>query len=108
MKIRQWEVWKSKPHGFQNAHWFVVISGQELCDSERSLNVNALACFTLRGAPNPLGVVLDGADGMSAPTIVPCTYFHGLPKASLHDGLGQISWERQQQIKSKIKELFRF
>lgn len=107
MKIHQWEVWKAKPPGFERDHWFVIVSGQELCDNPRNLSVNGLACYTLRGEPNILSVVQDSADGLSAPTIVPCAYFHGIPKSALHSGLGQISWERQQQIKNKIKELFR-
>jgi len=30
-----------------------------------------------------------------------------LDKARLHSSLGLVSWERQQQIKSKIKQLLR-
>lgn len=32
---------------------------------------------------------------------------YSLPKAGLHSRLGSVSWERQQQIKSKLKEVFR-
>ena len=46
MKIRQWSIWKAKPEGFEKAHWFVIISGQERLDAERRLKVNGLVCFT--------------------------------------------------------------
>ncbi len=108
MRIRQWEILKARPAGFQTDHWFVVVTSQELCDNPRVLNVNGLACFTLRGEVSPLAVVLNGADGFPALTTVPCHYFHGIPKSALHSSLGLVSWERQQQIKAKIKEIFRF
>jgi hypothetical protein len=49
MKLRQWEIWKTKPPGFETAHWFVLIIGQERLDSPRFHQVNGLVCFTLRG-----------------------------------------------------------
>ena len=107
MKIRQWELWKCRPQGFQTDHGFVVISGQELCDSDRNRMVNGLPCFTLRGALPRTCIQLDGADGVSAPTAVPCDFIFSMPKSALHSGLGAVSWERQQQIKSKVKELLR-
>jgi hypothetical protein len=33
MRIHQWEVWKTRPPGFEADHWFVIISGQERCDA---------------------------------------------------------------------------
>lgn len=107
MKIRQWEVWKTRPEGFQTDHWFVVISGQERCDATNLRLINGLACFTLRGRISLTDVQLNGADGFSAPTVCPCDFIHPLEKTKLHSGQGLISWERQQQIKSKIKELLR-
>jgi hypothetical protein len=107
MKIRQWEVWKARPEGFAKDHWFVVTSGQERCDAPRLRLVNGLACYTLRGELVPTDVQLDGADGFSAPTACPCDFFYPLEKTKLHSSQGLVSWERQQQIKSKIKELMR-
>jgi hypothetical protein len=107
MKIRQWELWKAKPEGFERDHWFVVISAQERCDDAARLQINGLACFTLRGNLPKACVQLDAADGLSAPTSVACDFLYSLRKSALHSALGQISWERQQQIKSKIKELLR-
>ena len=107
MKIRQWEVWKSRPPGFEKDHWFVILSGQERCDEARQLVVNGLACFHLRGDPRKSEVRLDSADGFSDPTVVQCDYFYGIEKSKLHSGLGSVSWERQQQLKSKLKEVLR-
>src|SRR5437763_1464752 len=106
MKFRQWEVWKARPQGFEKDHWFVIVSGQERLDSNRTY-VNALACFTLRGDPGKTDVRLNGADGFDAPTVCQCDLMYFLEKRELHSGLGSVSWERQQQIKSKIKEVLR-
>src|SRR5438046_1345440 len=100
MKIRQWEVWKSKPAGFEKAHWFVILSGQERLDSNRNA-INGLACYTLRGGKNGTDVVLNGADGFDHATVCQCDYVFSLDKNALESPLGSISWERQQQIKSK-------
>jgi mRNA-degrading endonuclease toxin of MazEF toxin-antitoxin module len=106
MKIRQWEIWKAKPAEFAKEHWFVVLSSQERIDSNRT-NVNGLACFSLRGEIIPTDVRLNGADGFEHPTICQCDFIYAFPKAGLHDCLGSVSWERQQQIKGKLKEVFR-
>ena len=107
MKIRQWEIWKGRPEGFVTDHWFVVISGQERLDSPRFFQVNGLACFTLRGQPMPTDVRLNAADGFPAATVCQCDLAYFLDKRKLHSPLGAVSWERQQQIKSKLKETLR-
>lgn len=106
--MRQWEIWKGKPEGFQHEHWFVITSGQERCADARIAFVNGLACFTLRGAPESVDVVLDAADGFQAATTCACDFFYFLSKSRVHSNLGIVSWERQQQIKAKIKEVLRF
>lgn len=107
MRIRQWEIWKSKPAGFEQAHWFVIVSAQERLDSSRN-TINGLACYTLRGGQNKSDLMLNGADGFEHPTVCQCDFFYSLAKSGLHDCLGFVSWERQQQIKSKLKEVLRF
>src|SRR6266700_2821164 len=107
MKIRQWEIWKARPEGFASDHWFVLISGQERLDSARFPQVNGLPCFTLRGNLGITDVRLNSADGFAAPTACQCDLVYFLDKGKLHSSQGSVSWERQQQIKSKIKELFR-
>jgi hypothetical protein len=107
MTPRQWQIWKARPEGFERDHWFVIISGNERCSSERSPKVNGLACFTLRGGLSPTDVALDRADGFDNATTCQCDFLFTLSKTTLHSGLGSVSWERQQQIKAKLKEVFR-
>jgi hypothetical protein len=107
MNLHQWEVWKAKPVGFERPHWFVLISNQERLDSQRAPALNGLCCFTLRGTPARSEVVLNSADGFAAPTICQCDLIYVLDKSGLHDPHGFISWERQQTIKAKLKEVYR-
>ena len=74
MKIRQWEIWKSKPEGFERDHWFVVISGQERLDAPKFNQINGLVCYTLRGQPASTDIVLNAADGFGAPTLCNATW----------------------------------
>jgi hypothetical protein len=107
MKVRQWEVWKSRPPGFERDHWFVILSPQERCDNPREFLVNGLACFSLRGEPDRLAVRLNSADGFQAATVCDCDFVYVLEKSKLHSTVGLVSWERQQAIKAKLKEVFR-
>src|SRR5258708_17525387 len=102
MKIRQFEVFKCRPAGFQADHWFVVLSAQERCDRVQSLQINALACFTLRGQPSGTDVVLDSADGFQAPTVFACGFPPVLAKGRLRSSLGPVSSERPRQTKSQL------
>jgi hypothetical protein len=107
MTPRQFEIWKAKPQGFEQSHWFVIISGNERCAHERFNAVNGLACFTLRGVPLNADVRLNNADGFERPTVCGCDYFFPIPKSSLQEKLGVVSFERQQQIKTRIEESLR-
>jgi hypothetical protein len=107
MKIRQWEIWKAKPEGFETEHWFVLVSPQERLDNPRLSKANGLACFTLRGEPLNTDARLNGADGFETATVCQCDLFYFLDKSKLHSLLGSVSWERQQQIKNKLKEVLR-
>ena len=108
MKIRQWEIWKAKPEGFGADHWFVIVSNQERLDSPKHCQVNGLVCFTLRGEPLATDVRLNSADGFAAPTVCQCDLVYLLDKRKLHTQIGVVSWERQQAIRSKVKEALRF
>jgi mRNA-degrading endonuclease toxin of MazEF toxin-antitoxin module len=107
MRIRQWEIWKAKPEGFERDHWFVVISGQERLDASRYHQINGLACYTLRGQALSTDVPLNSADGFQAPTACQCDLAYMLDKRKLHSNIGTVSWERQQAIKSKLKATWR-
>ena len=108
MTIRPFEIWKCLAPGFERAHWFVIISGAERCASEKQRLVNALACFKLQGDTSKTDVRLYGADGFEGATACQCDFLYSLSKAKLHDKIGVVTWERQQQIKARIKEVFRF
>jgi hypothetical protein len=82
MILRQFEIWKAKPPGFEHAHWFVIISSNERCLNDRFKSLNGLACFTLRGEALKTDVRLNGADGFERPTICQCDYF--FPYRNLH------------------------
>jgi hypothetical protein len=107
MRIHHWEVWKSRPPGFNSDHWFVIVSGQERCDEPRQLYVNGLACFTLRGPLGKTEAQLDSAVGFAGPTTVQCDYIYSLEKVTLYSSQGLVSWERKERLKSKLKEVLR-
>jgi len=108
MNLRQFEIWKCRPPGFERDHWFVIISGNERCDEPRQAFVNGLGCFSLRGNPLKSEVRLNSADGFEAPMVCQCDYLYALPKSALHSSLGVVSWDWQQQIKARLKEVVRF
>ncbi len=107
MSLRQWEIWKARPAGFERDHWFVVLSSQERLDSPRHAQINGLACFSLRGEALKRDVRLNSADGFASATVCQCDLIYILTKSEMHSPLGTVSWERQQQIKAKLKEVLR-
>ena len=107
MTPRQWQIWKCRPPGFERDHWFVLISGQERLDHPHRHQVNGLACYKLQGDLKKLDVRLNSADGFDGPTVCQCDFIFALDKTKLHSPEGSVSWERQQVIKSKLKEVFR-
>jgi len=107
MNLHQWEIWKCRPAGFARDHWFVILSGQERLDNPQRLQVNGLACYTLQGDPTKLDVRRNGAGVFDGPTACECDFIFVLAKTNLHSCLGSVTWERQQAIKSKLKEVHR-
>jgi len=105
--MRQWEIWKGKPAGFSGAHWFVILTPPERLASTRHYQANGLACFSLRGSPTAVDVVLNSAEGFAHATVCQCDLIHVLAKGECFDRIGEVSWERQQQIRSRVKALFR-
>ncbi len=103
--MKQWEVWKGRPAGFEKDHWFVIISNNERIEARNQ--INGLACFSLRGKPLAIDVRLNGADGFAPPTVCQCDLLYLLEKTKLHSPLGPVSWERQQQIKQRLREVLR-
>ena len=107
MTIRQWEIWKARPFGVENEHWFVILSGMERLQSSSHVQINGLACFTLRGAPRSTDVRLNAADGFQVATVCQCDLIYFLAKGQLHSRLGTASYERQQAIKRMLIQVFR-
>lgn len=107
MSFRQWDIWKCRPAGFESDHWFVLLSNQERLDFDRAHQVNGLACFSLRGTPRVTDVRLNSADGFDSATVCACDFVWVLDKRSLQSRLGRVCWERQQAIKSKLREVLR-
>jgi hypothetical protein len=107
MPINQFEIWKAQPEGWGTPHFFVIISNDERCQDTRIHDVNGLACFTKRGAPKAVDVILNGADGFERITVCDCGIFFNLQKSSLKERLAVVSFERQNHIRAKIKDVFR-
>ena len=105
--MNQFEIWKAKPDGFAQAHYFVIIIPDERCQNERLVYVNGLACFTLRGQPKKVDVLLNGADGFERSTVCDCGYWYPLLKSCLTEKRGTVTFERQRQIKTLVREIFR-
>lgn len=93
--------------GFVRDDRFVILAGQERLDNPQRLQINGLACNKLQGDPKKLDVRLNGADGFDGPTVCQCDFIFVLNKTALHSCLGSVTWERQQSIKSKLKEVHR-
>ena len=107
MTLRPWEIWKARPCGVQQDHWFVILAGPERLQSAAHLQINGLACFTLRGSMRSTDVRLNATDGFQATTVCQCDLIYLLEKSQLHSNLGTVSYERQQAIKRKLIEIFR-
>lgn len=107
MRVRQWEIWKARPEGFAQDHWFVILSGEERLQAAKYAQINGLGCFSLRGSPQSTDVRLNSADGFQAATVCQCDLIYLLSKNLLHSNLGSVSYERQQAIKRKLIEVFR-
>jgi hypothetical protein len=107
MIVRPWEIWKARPHGVAQDHWFVILAGEERLQSPTHNQINGLACYTLRGSIRSTDVVLNSADGFQARTVCQCDLIYLLEKKMLHSCLGLVSYERQQAIKRKLIEVFR-
>jgi len=107
VNIHQWDIWKARPVGVEKEHWFVILSGTERLQSISHVQINGLACFSLRGAPRTTDVRLNTADGFEAPTVCQCDLLYFLEKGRLHSHLGMVSYERQQAIKRMLIQIFR-
>lgn len=100
MKLRQWEIWKCNPPGFERDHWFIIISAQERLDHPHRLLVNGLACYKLQGEPKKLDIRLNGADGFDSLSV----RFHVHPreiKIAFLSGSGFVGTSASDQGKTQ-------
>lgn len=106
--MKQWEIWKARPAGFSQDHWFVIISSPERLANAAYHQVNGLACFTLRGESRKSDARLNSADGFDAPTVCQCDLVFLLEKGQTRSRIGTVTFERQQAIKRQVIEVLRF
>lgn len=108
--LHQWDIarFRVRPQE-RDFHPGIVVSSEELCASGFAANVNVLAC-TKRvpgDGVKSFQVVLNGADGLDFQTTVDCRFFFAVPKETLAEVTGRVSYERRRIISRKINEVFR-
>jgi mRNA-degrading endonuclease toxin of MazEF toxin-antitoxin module len=84
----------------------VIISHDDFC---AGAVINVLYCTSQRQnrRPKPYEILLNGVDGMDWEKLCDCGTFYSFPSAGLFNKRGRVSLERRQQIRGKIRGLFR-
>jgi mRNA-degrading endonuclease toxin of MazEF toxin-antitoxin module len=102
----QFEIWEYN-FPIKGPHPVVLISPPDR--SARSKNVNVLFCTSQRQnrQPYPVEVMLDKEDGLSWETLCDCSIFYVVDSAALHNKRGEVSLQRRNAIRDKIRDLFR-
>jgi len=102
----QFEVWR---FNFPNKgeHPAVLISHPDRC--ARGELVNILYCTSQQQnrPPKLFEVVLNGADGMDWETFCDCSILYSVANADLFGKRGQVTAERRNAIRDKIRDLLR-
>jgi mRNA-degrading endonuclease toxin of MazEF toxin-antitoxin module len=103
---KQFEVWRYDFPG-RGEHPCVIISHPDI--AARSQSVNVLFCTTQRQSRpmKPTEVLLDNADGLDWETFVNCSMVWLVQSADLHGRRGQVTLERRNAIRDKIRDIFR-
>jgi mRNA-degrading endonuclease toxin of MazEF toxin-antitoxin module len=103
--MTQFEVWMFNFPG-KGEHPVVLISHPDFC--ARSV-VNALFCTSQRQGrkPKPYEVMLDAADRMDWETFCDCSLMYSIPRAELISKRGTVCQERRQQIRTRLRDVFR-
>lgn len=108
--VRQWDIvrFRIRPQD-ADLHPGVVMSGEEWCASDRTTNLNVIACSKRPPAAGvkPHHVLLNGADGLDYQSTADCRFFHIIPKAGISEVIGRVSTERRRAIGRKINEVLR-
>jgi hypothetical protein len=102
----QFEVWD---YNFptKGLHPVVLISHPDIC--ARQSQINVLFCTSQRQSRRiyPHEVMLDTADGLDWETFCDCSTMYLVPSDRLARYRGKITYERQQAIRCKVRDLFR-
>ena len=85
----------------------MLISHPDIC--ARSSVVNVLYCTSQRQSrpPKPHEVMLNGADGLDWETFCDCSVLYSVPSAGLFGQRGQVSHDRRNAIRDKVRDIFR-
>lgn len=85
----------------------MLISHSDRC--ARADVVNVLYCTSQRQSrhPKPYEVMLNGADGMDWETFCDCSVLYSVPSAALFGQRGQVTQERRNAIRLRVRELLR-
>ncbi len=91
----------------QGEHPVVLISHPDI--AARSSVVNVLYCTSQRQSrlPKPHEVMLDKADGLDWETFCNCGLLYSVPSAGLFGHRGQVTPERRNAIRDKVKDMLR-
>lgn len=102
----QFDVWRYDFPG-RGEHPVVIISHPDR--AARAAWVNVLYCTSQRQSRpiKPTEVMLNGADGMDWETFCDCSIIWAVPSEKLINKRGQISLERRNAIRDKLRDMLR-
>jgi hypothetical protein len=103
----QFEVWHFDFTGKGGPHPVVLLTRTDKVN--RSKVVNVLYCTSQRQSrtPYPHEVMLNGADGLDWETFCDCSVMWSVESAKLFNKRGQVSLERRNAIRDKLRDIFR-
>jgi mRNA-degrading endonuclease toxin of MazEF toxin-antitoxin module len=103
----QFQIWSYDFLDKGGTHPVVLISHPDRC--ARAGVVNVLFCTSQRQSRGikPTEVLLNGADGLDWETYCDCSILYAVPSAKLMVKRGQVSLERRNAIRDKLRDVFR-
>ena len=107
--LRQWDTVLVPYPSAANPHYLVLLSPDHLAGNTDFLNLNGLACSTLRPPDRPLRsheVFLNSADGFEHKTACRCHLVIEFAREDILTTHGRVSTARQLAIKRRLREIF--
>lgn len=103
----QFQIWTYDFEDKGGPHPVVLISHPDRC--ARASVVNVLFCTSQRQSRpiKPTEVLLNGADGLDWETFCDCSILYAIPSANLLVKRGQVTSERRNAIRDKVRDLLR-